>query len=134
MARKIESIQVQKTDFKINLNKRKKNSLILDGKYKTNDSKFEKFKIINDLNFQNLDFVIELGLSENLFIDLINFKTDKSKPNVITSRFIFGKKGIDINYDDARNLIYGMPYSVWKKKYQKEASKDQLDEWNSNKN
>ncbi len=108
LARKIESIQVQKTDFKINLNKRKKNSLILDGKYKTNDSKFEKFKIINDLNFQNLDFVIELGLSENLFIDLINFKTDKSKPNVITSRFIFGKKGIDIKsfkYSEEKNLI-----------------------------
>ena len=44
------------------------------------------------------------------------------------------KKGIDINYEDARNLIYGMPYSDWKKKYQKEATKDQLDKWNSKKN
>tara|TARA_Y100000590_G_scaffold435517_1_gene555036 strand:+ start:5836 stop:6144 length:309 start_codon:yes stop_codon:yes gene_type:complete len=44
------------------------------------------------------------------------------------------KKGIDITYEDARNLIYGMPYSDWKKKYQKEATKDQLDKWNSKKN
>lgn len=27
-------------------------------------------------------------------------------------------KGLDINYDQAREHIYGMPYDVWKNKYQ----------------
>ena len=27
--------------------------------------------------------------------------------------------GKEISYDDARKLIYGMPYSEWKEKYQK---------------
>ena len=29
------------------------------------------------------------------------------------------KKGIHISDPDARELIYGMPYSEWKEKYQK---------------
>ena len=29
------------------------------------------------------------------------------------------KKGIEISDPDARKLIYGMPYSEWKEKYQK---------------
>jgi hypothetical protein len=29
------------------------------------------------------------------------------------------KKGIDISDPDAREMIYGMPYSEWKDKYQK---------------
>ena len=34
------------------------------------------------------------------------------------------KKGINISYDEARKIIYGMPYEKWKKKYQKIISKD----------
>ncbi len=29
------------------------------------------------------------------------------------------KKGVDITDSDAREIIYGMPYSEWKEKYQK---------------
>ena len=29
------------------------------------------------------------------------------------------ERGIDIDYDDARKIIYGMPYEEWKQKYQK---------------
>lgn len=29
------------------------------------------------------------------------------------------KKGVDISDPDAREMIYGMPYSEWKDKYQK---------------
>jgi hypothetical protein len=42
-------------------------------------------------------------------------------------------KGLEISYDDAREIVYGMPYSDWKSKYQKEASQEQLDEFNSKK-
>ena len=36
------------------------------------------------------------------------------------------EKGLDLEYEDAREIVYGMPYSEWKSKYQKEASTDQL--------
>ena len=43
------------------------------------------------------------------------------------------EKGIEIYYDDAREIVYGMPYSEWKKLYQKEATKEQLDKFNARK-
>ena len=39
-------------------------------------------------------------------------------------------RNIEIDYEEARKLIYGMPYGEWKKKYQKEATKEQLDKLN----
>lgn len=33
---------------------------------------------------------------------------------------------IDLNYDQARELIYGMPYTEYKEKYQEKASEEQL--------
>ena len=35
------------------------------------------------------------------------------------------EKGINLEYEKAREIIYGMPYSEWKSKYQKEASDEQ---------
>ena len=29
------------------------------------------------------------------------------------------EKGIELDYEQAREIIYGMPYSEWKEKYQK---------------
>ena len=43
------------------------------------------------------------------------------------------EKGIKVNYEEAREIIYGMPYSEWKSKYQTEATKKQLDQWNKDK-
>ena len=34
-------------------------------------------------------------------------------------------KGIEMDYDSARELIYGMPYADWKAKYQTEATAEQ---------
>jgi hypothetical protein len=36
------------------------------------------------------------------------------------------QKDIELSYDDAREVIYGMPYKQWQKEYQKEASPGQL--------
>ena len=37
------------------------------------------------------------------------------------------KRNIDINYDEARQLVYGMSYDKWKTKFQTEATKEQLE-------
>jgi hypothetical protein len=34
------------------------------------------------------------------------------------------EKGIDVDYEKARELVYGMPYAEWKAKYQTEAKPD----------
>ena len=43
------------------------------------------------------------------------------------------KIGKKISYDEARELIYGMPYSEYKQKYQKEATREQLEKFNERK-
>ena len=40
------------------------------------------------------------------------------------------KKGMKIDYEEAREIIYGMPYSEWKSKYQTEVTRKQLNQWN----
>ncbi|MEL7044324.1 MAG: DUF1244 domain-containing protein [Pseudomonadota bacterium] len=34
--------------------------------------------------------------------------------------------GLSVDYDEARERIYGMPYAQWKERYQSEASPEQL--------
>jgi len=35
------------------------------------------------------------------------------------------ERGLKIGYEDAREMVYGMPYAEWKAKYQNEASPEQ---------
>jgi len=35
-------------------------------------------------------------------------------------------KDIDMSYDEAREIVYGMPYDDWKAKYQTEATPEQM--------
>ena len=36
------------------------------------------------------------------------------------------QRGMEMSYEDARELIYGMPYGDWKAKFQNEATAEQL--------
>ena len=36
------------------------------------------------------------------------------------------EEGVDVDYDQARERVYGMPYSEWKQRYQLPATADQL--------
>jgi hypothetical protein len=35
------------------------------------------------------------------------------------------ERGIEISYDEARELVYGMPYSEWKSKHQRDSTPEQ---------
>lgn len=36
------------------------------------------------------------------------------------------ERGLDVDYEAAREIVYGMPYDEFKKKYQKKATPEQL--------
>ena len=40
------------------------------------------------------------------------------------------KKNISLDYNQSRELVYGMPYDEWKSKYQKEATEEQIKDFN----
>ena len=65
---------------------------------------------------QNIDLMHLSGFCRNCF----------SKWYVSAAK----KKDLNIDYEEAREIIYGMPYLDWKKKYQKEANQEQLDKLN----
>ena len=43
------------------------------------------------------------------------------------------KRNIQVDYEEARSLIYGMSYKDWKDQYQTEVSKEQLEKFEKNK-
>ena len=38
-------------------------------------------------------------------------------------------KGYEVDYDSAREIVYGMPYAEWKSKYQVESTAEQLEKF-----
>lgn len=36
------------------------------------------------------------------------------------------EQGVEIDYEQAREIVYGMPYAEWKDKYQAEATPEQM--------
>ncbi len=42
-------------------------------------------------------------------------------------------RGMELDYDAAREVVYGMPYAEWKEQYQQEATPEQLQQFDRNK-
>ncbi|NRG17313.1 DUF1244 domain-containing protein [Rhizobiales bacterium] len=60
---------------------------------------------------QNIDMMNLAGFCRNC---LSNWYRDAAE-----------EKGLDLAKEEAREIVYGMPYSEWKDKYQSEASAEQ---------
>jgi len=44
------------------------------------------------------------------------------------------ERGHEVDYENAREIVYGIPYSEWKSKYQQEATAKQLDKFKEQSN
>ena len=42
------------------------------------------------------------------------------------------ERGLDMDYDEAREIVYGMPYAEWKTRHQTEATPEQRASWEAN--
>ena len=107
LKKEIKKILFDKTKLEVRINK-KKNLLLFNGVYSTDNSNYKKFKIKNNLNLKNKSFSIDFDLSEKIFLDIINFETNiKERSNIKTeliikdNRFIF--KSID--FTEGKNSI-----------------------------
>ena len=67
----------------------------------------------NRKDVQNIDLMILAGFCRNCFGKWYKAAADE--------------RDIDITADDAREHIYGMPYSVWKEVHQKPATPEQME-------
>ena len=72
------------------------------------------FRVRNDV--QNIDIMNLAGFCRNC---LSKWYVEAAK-----------EEDLNIDYNEARELIYGMPYAEWKSKFQTEVSKEQLEKLN----
>ncbi|MEC8426973.1 MAG: DUF1244 domain-containing protein [Pseudomonadota bacterium] len=61
---------------------------------------------------QNIDLMILAGFCRNCLSKWYMAEADE--------------RGVDMDYDRAREVVYGMPYGEWKDKYQQEATPEQM--------
>ena len=66
----------------------------------------------NNKDAQNIDLMILAGFCRNCLAKWYREEAEK--------------RGETLDYDAAREHVYGMPYSEWKEKYQQKASPEQL--------
>ena len=71
----------------------------------------------NRTDVQNIDLMNLSGFCRNC---LSRWYTEAAKEN-----------GLEIEKDMAREIVYGMPHSVWKEKYQTDANEDQKNKFQS---
>ena len=57
---------------------------------------------------------------------IILFNHDYNRPIGRATSLEVNDKGLELDYEEARKIVYGMPYNDWKSKHQKEASADQV--------
>ena len=76
------------------------------------------FRVRNDV--QNIDIMNLAGFCRNC---LSKWYVEAAK-----------EENLEIDYNESRELIYGMPYAEWKSKFQTEASKEQLEKLNKKEN
>jgi hypothetical protein len=94
----IKKILIHKTNLEINLNKKNNNFLMIDGLYNLGGTENKKFKISHDLNKKNPKYLFDLDLAENIFIELINFRTNYKNGSNIQSEIKFVKDDVIFNY------------------------------------
>ncbi len=91
-----------------------------------------------------MDKKIQTELEAATFRHLVEFLQDKTEVQNIDLMNLAGfcrnclskwyvaaaeERDIKLDYEDVREIIYGMPYSEWKDKYQNEANQEQLDKF-----
>lgn len=66
----------------------------------------------NRKDAQNIDLMILAGFCRNCLAKWYRAEAEE--------------RGVEMDYEQAREVIYGEPYSSWKEKYQQEATPEQL--------
>jgi hypothetical protein len=96
-------------------------TLIMDKKTEIQSAVFERLvnHLQNESDVQNIDMMILAGFCRNCLSRWYQEESEKIEE--------------EISPDEAREIVYGMPYQKWKELHQKPASQEQLDLMNARK-
>ena len=105
----ISEINFNKSKVKINFNKRdKQKKITLEGFYNFNNQKNEKYKLASKYEKSQNEIDLNLDFNNNLKIDLINYKKEKTKTANIVGKVTLKNKDIHIHrlkYSEGKNKI-----------------------------
>lgn len=73
----------------------------------------------NNKDVQNIDLMILANFCRNCLAKWYSAEANE--------------RGEEVDYEQAREIIYGMPYSEWKEKHQLEATPEQMEQFNARK-
>ena len=94
----IKKILISKTNVQIDLNKKNKSLLTLEGLYSLGGLENKKFKVTYDLNKKNPKYLIDFDLAENISFKIINFKTNYKNVSNIKAEFKTINNNLVFNY------------------------------------
>ena len=132
----IKIVSILKTNLAINLNKKNNNSLMFDGLYNLGGTENKNFKITHNLKKKNPKYLIDVDLSENIFLEFLNFKSNYKNGSNVKSEIKFEKNDIFFNYikfTEGKNLISIDNLKLNSKKELKSISGIKIKTFNNNK-
>jgi hypothetical protein len=106
--KRVKNIFFKKTKLQITSNKKNKNLLLFNGFYSLDDLNYQKFKVNHNFNKANQNYIIDLDLAENIFLEVINFQTDSKKiSNIKVEHSLKNKKFTfkTIDFTEGKNTI-----------------------------
>ena len=106
--KRVKNIFFKKTKLQITSNKKNKNLLLFNGFYSLDDLNYQKFKVTHNFNKANQNYIIDLDLAENIFLEVINFQTDSKKiSNIKVEHSLKNKKFTfkTIDFTEGKNTI-----------------------------
>ena len=104
----INRISLLKTNIEMSLSKKNNNFLRFDGLYSLFALENKKFKVTYNLNKKNPKYLIDFDLPKNIFLELINFKTNHKSKSNIKMEFNFINNNItfkNLNFTEGKNSI-----------------------------
>ena len=104
----INRISLLKTNIEMSLSKKNNNFLRFDGLYSLFALENKKFKVTYNLNEKNPKYLIDFDLPKNIFLELINFKTNHKSKSNIKMEFNFINNNItfkNLNFTEGKNSI-----------------------------
>ncbi len=81
---KIKSINLEKSDFKINYGKKIEKSLNINGTYKINNNSFQNFNLTHLNNLNNQKISIEGNFDEEIIVPILNYNSKNQVINLNT--------------------------------------------------
>ena len=107
LKKSVNKILLENIKLKVIFSQKNKNLILFDGLYSLDNSGYLKFKVKNNLNKKNQNYLIDLDLNQNIIFNLINYKKKKNTSNIKVEYAIKNKKLFfkTIEFIDGKNNI-----------------------------